>query len=85
MEKVVLFGSVARGDDNENSDIDILIITTNKRGISKIDDDIYIKVFDTLITTGERISIKMRSKEFYNKYINSFFLSNIEKDGIVLS
>jgi len=38
IEKIILFGSVARGDDTEDSDIDILIITTN------IDDDLKLKM-----------------------------------------
>jgi predicted nucleotidyltransferase len=29
MEKVILFGSKARGDSDESSDIDLLLITTN--------------------------------------------------------
>ena len=32
--KIILFGSVARGDDTEESDIDILIITTNSDELS---------------------------------------------------
>ncbi|MDR2623578.1 MAG: nucleotidyltransferase domain-containing protein [Methanobrevibacter sp.] len=35
IEKMILYGSVARNEDNEDSDIDILIITTNKRKIKK--------------------------------------------------
>jgi predicted nucleotidyltransferase len=83
IEKIILFGSVARGNDNNNSDIDILIITSNNS--SDIEDEVYTKVFKILITTGQRISIKMRSNEYYKKYINSSFLSNVEKEGIVLS
>ncbi|KZX10046.1 nucleotidyltransferase domain-containing protein [Methanobrevibacter filiformis] len=84
IEKIILFGSVARGEDIDESDIDMLIITKNDDE-SKINSDIYTKVFNILITTGQRISIKMRSKEYYNKYINSSFLSNVEKDGILLN
>ena len=32
--KIILFGSVARGEDTEESDIDILIITTNSDELS---------------------------------------------------
>jgi len=84
IEKVILFGSVARGDDNKHSDIDILIITTNEEDESKINNDIYTKVFDILINKGERISIKIRSNKYYNNYIHSSFLSNVEKEGIVI-
>jgi predicted nucleotidyltransferase len=31
IEKLAVFGSVARGDDNEKSDIDLVIIKANKK------------------------------------------------------
>jgi predicted nucleotidyltransferase len=34
--KIILFGSVARGDDTEDSDIDILIISDYRNEIWKI-------------------------------------------------
>jgi predicted nucleotidyltransferase len=63
IEKIILFGSVVRGNDNNNSNIDILIITSNYG--SDIEDEVYTKVFKILITTGQRISIKMRLNEYY--------------------
>lgn len=85
IEKIILFGSVARGDDNEDSDIDILIITSKQSDKLKIRDDIYSKVMDVLINTGEYISVKIKNIEYYNKYKNYSFFSNINKDGIILS
>jgi len=58
IEKIILFGSVARGDDTEDSDIDILIITTNIDDDLKIEDDIYGKTFDILLETGEYLSVR---------------------------
>jgi predicted nucleotidyltransferase len=84
IERIILFGSVVRGDDNEDSDIDILIITSDKLDELKIEDDIYSKTFDILIKTGEYVSAKIKSMDHYNKYRNSFFFSNIEKEGIIL-
>jgi predicted nucleotidyltransferase len=40
IEKIILYGSVARGDDKKDSDIDILIITYNIDDDLKIEDDI---------------------------------------------
>ena len=84
IEKIVLFGSVARGEDSEESDIDILIITKKENDDIKIKRDIYSKVFKILMSMGERISIKMRHLNQYNEYINFPFYINIEKEGIVL-
>ena len=42
IEKIILFGSVARGDDAYDSDIDILIITQNVNDDLKISDDVFM-------------------------------------------
>jgi predicted nucleotidyltransferase len=84
IEKIILFGSVARGDDKKDSDIDILIITKNIDDDLKIDDDVYGKAFDILMNTGENISVKMRTKEQYQKYNDFPFYMNISKDGILI-
>ncbi|MDR2544057.1 MAG: nucleotidyltransferase domain-containing protein [Methanobrevibacter sp.] len=82
--KIILFGSVARGDDNEESDIDILIIISEKSDEAKIEEDIYSKTFDILMKTGEYVSAKIKPLNHYNKYKSSFFFSNIDKEGIIL-
>jgi predicted nucleotidyltransferase len=84
IEKIILFGSVARGEDREDSDIDILIITKNADDKLRIRGDIYTKVMDVLLDRMVRISVKMRSIEHYNKYKNFSFFSNVEKDGVLI-
>ncbi|MDR3291736.1 MAG: nucleotidyltransferase domain-containing protein [Methanobrevibacter sp.] len=84
IEKILLFGSVARGDDNKDSDIDILIIIKNIDDKLKIRDDIYSKVWDVLIRTGESISIKIKTIEHYNKYREFSFFSNVNNDGVII-
>ena len=85
IEKIILFGSVARGEDTEELDIDILIITSNIDDDIKISDDIYTKVMDVLLQTGEYLSVKMRHIDHYKKYINFSFYTNVEKDGIIIA
>jgi predicted nucleotidyltransferase len=84
IEKIILFGSVARGDDGENSDIDILIITQNVDDELKIEDDIASKAMDIIIETGEHISVKIRDKNHYAKHIDFPFYIDIEKEGVVI-
>lgn len=84
IEKIILFGSVARGEDTERSDIDILIITKNADDKLKIRGDIYDKVWDILLDTMVRVSVKMTPIEHYNKYKNFSFFSNVEKDGVLI-
>jgi len=63
IEKVILYGSVARGDDTKDSDIDILILTHDSSDKKKIKDDIHTKTFNILLKTGEFISTKFKSME----------------------
>lgn len=84
IEKVILFGSVARGEDTKDSDIDILILTKNDDDL-KIRKNIYRKVMDVIIDTGEYLSVKMRSITHYNKFIHFSFYANVEKDGLIIA
>jgi len=84
IEKIILFGSVARGEDKKDSDIDIIIITTDINDDLKIEDDIYGKTFDTLLETGEYLSVKMVDSEHYQKHKNFSFYRNIEKDSVLI-
>ncbi|MDR3290621.1 MAG: nucleotidyltransferase domain-containing protein [Methanobrevibacter sp.] len=82
IEKIILFGSVARGDDNNDSDIDILIITSDESNISK---EIYSKVSDFTLKTGEYLSVKIKTKSYYNSYKNkSLFFKNITNEGVII-
>jgi len=86
IEKIILYGSVARGKDHGKSDIlDILIITSKEEDELKIEDEIYTKVFDILMTLGEKISITMRSISHYNNHLNFSFYKNVERDRIIIS
>ncbi|MCL2157605.1 MAG: nucleotidyltransferase domain-containing protein [Methanobrevibacter sp.] len=84
IEKIILFGSVARKEDTSESDIDVLIVTNKRSDKFEIEDDVYNKVWNILLMTGENISVKMRSSNYYEKNKNYSFLSNVNKDGILI-
>lgn len=81
IKKIILFGSVARGDDTEDSDIDILIITNYGDEIhSKISNE----VTDIILDKGELISAHVMTEEHFNKIKPYSFIKNVEKDGVVI-
>lgn len=79
--KIILFGSVAREEDTEDSDIDILIIS-NDWGL--IDSLITDEVFKVVLDTGELISPYVLSEKQFNETRNFNFLTNVLKEGIVI-
>ena len=79
--KIILFGSVARGEDGEESDIDILIVSPVVR---EIRDEINDVVVDIVIKDEEFISAHLMSEDHFNETKNFPFLTNVLEVGIVL-
>ena len=81
INQIILFGSVARGEDNEDSDIDILIV-------SPIADDLFEKIIsiasDMFLEKEEMISPHLMTLEHFNKTKHNPFLNNVLKEGVVI-
>ena len=77
--KIILFGSVARGDDTEESDIDILIVSNNHM---EIDDIIADEVAWIMYDKNELISAHVMSEELFNKTKSFSFLTNVLREGV---
>ncbi|WP_292490133.1 nucleotidyltransferase domain-containing protein [Methanoculleus sp. 10] len=60
IEEILLFGSVARGDDRPDSDIDILVITSEED--FRLREYLTGLAFDLLMLSGERLSVKVLSR-----------------------
>ena len=80
--KIILFGSGARRTRTKESDIDLLIITTNKRQSFK--DEISMSAFDIMLKNNIVLSPIVMDKEtydWYRKYRDPFY-KNIMRDGV---
>ena len=77
--KIILFGSVARGEDTEQSDIDILIVSNHRE---KIDDIIADEVAWIMYDKNELISAHVMSEELFNKTKSFSFLTNVLREGV---
>lgn len=82
IEKIIMFGSKARGDFSQDSDIDILVVTNNKNISRTISDE----AFDILLKYGVYLSLKIMELSHFQKINNVMtgFSQNIKKEGIVL-
>ena len=79
--QIILYGSVARGDDKPESDIDILIITND---YEKIESKVYDETYNIIIEDDEVISPQFISQEQYNEIKNFSYISNVIKDGEII-
>ena len=77
LDKVILYGSYARGDYNEHSDVDIMILTTlTDEEIEEVETEIFDLAFDFQMD---------QNKERFNYWLGALpFYNNVQKEGIVL-
>jgi predicted nucleotidyltransferase len=83
-EKIILFGSYARGDNKVDSDIDILIIMKNLNNEREITRSLYKSLLNEDITIPiDLIAIDI---EKYNKLKNKngYIFKSIEKEGVII-
>lgn len=68
-EKIVLFGSCAVGEDTVNSDIDLLILSKDKKSINDYlkKKKLSRKIQAVVVTAAEFIRLKERDKAFYKE------------------
>ena len=80
IENIILFGSVARGMSNEESDIDILVII--KEEDFRIRRELIGMAFKVLLKTHNDISVKVLSKRDFDAAVNISFIRHIRSEGI---
>jgi len=80
--KIILYGSYARGDYNEESDIDFMVVLNDDdiRPFKEIDSITHV-IYDYILQYGVDISSVPTTK---NKYLNSalHFYEEVRREGI---
>lgn len=87
LSKVLLYGSYARGEQRENSDIDIMILTTlTDTEIEKIEPLIFDVVFEFEMEYSIDISVIIKNEDHFKYWLGALpFYDNVEKEGIVIN
>lgn len=88
VNKIILYGSYARGDYNKDSDIDIMILTDlNFKEIEEYRDKISDIAYEIEEDNDFNITLSplIKNIDNYNKRINVIpFYMNVQRDGVVL-
>ena len=86
LEKIVLYGSYARGDYNDSSDIDIMILTDlNDEEIEIYKERIYDFAYDIELENDVIISPLVKNIDNFNYWLDALpFYMNVQKEGVVL-
>ena len=84
--QIILYGSYARGEQQENSDIDIMLLTTlSDAEIEAAERKIFDLAFDYEMDHGVVINPIIKNEEHFNYWLGALpFYDNVKKDGIML-
>jgi len=81
-DKIILFGSYARGDQNEHSDIDLMILKKNPGNVRQVASMVYI----SLRFVQKPLDIFVMDTDLYYKSINrnGLIYKTINQEGKML-
>ena len=83
--KIILYGSYARGDYHDESDIDVLILVNQENINYKEEQKIAYQLYDLELATGRVITpLIMPEKKWYEFYPNTALYKNINMEGKLL-
>ena len=87
LDSVIVYGSYARGDYSELSDIDVMILVTlSEEKIKKISDEISDMAFEYLMKFGVDISPVITNIDHFNYWVDNLpYYRNVRDEGVRLS
>lgn len=87
LDAVILYGSYARGDYDDESDIDIMIRINCPREQLNTYKQLFIRLADKLsLQYGVEISLSLTDRSTYDRYKNHLpYYENIEREGIKIA
>lgn len=79
LEKLVLYGSVARGEEREDSDVDVFAVVESKEDLERLRDLAYdIGVMEY----GVSISVQGTVSDKFDGFSETSFLRNVDRNGV---
>ena len=85
--KIIIYGSYARGEARENSDVDIMVLTSiPQESIPEIEPQIYDIAFDYEMSEGIMFSVNIVNEDHFNYWLGLLpYYDNVAKEGKIIA
>lgn len=83
IKRVILYGSHARGEATEDSDVDVLVLVDQSLNPSEVEESLSDLLYDILLEEQELVSVVAVREERFENY-NSPFMLNVKREGMVV-
>lgn len=86
LQRVILYGSYARGDATESSDIDIMILVDlEDLDIKKYSDELSEVTFDLNLDNDLMIMPIVKNETHFNYWMSAYpFYRNVQEEGVAI-
>ena len=86
LRNIILFGSCARGDYNDESDVDIMVLADfDESEISVLRNEISLISNDVSLENDITVCILLYNNQFFESHLHiSPFYRNVKNEGVVL-
>ena len=87
LDSMIVYGSYARGDYSELSDVDVMILVSlTEEEIKKISDQISDLAFGYMMKSGVEISPVITNTDHFNYWVDNLpYYRNVRDEGVRLS
>ena len=87
LSKVIVYGSYARGDYRDNSDVDVMILVDLPEDqIKELENEVYDIAFEMEMDTGLDISPVIKSEAQYEYWVDVLpYYRNVREEGVIIS
>ena len=86
LEKVILYGSYARGEATDESDVDIMAVVDNGKELEKTVRQIMVDIsYELSLAYGVEVTVLLQDRDEYEQWQPYIpFLRNVNREGIVV-
>ena len=87
LNKVIVYGSYARGDYKKNSDVDIMILVDlSETEIKKFENRVYDVAFEIEMDTGVDISPVIKNKNQFEYWVDTLpYYKYVREEGVTIN
>lgn len=87
LSRIIVYGSYARGDFHEDSDIDVMILVKlSETEIKQVASAIYNMAYDIELEKGIHISVVIKNEEQFEYWVDTLpFYRNVSKEGVEIN
>ena len=86
LDKVIVYGSYARGNYRKNSDVDVMILVDlPENEIKKMENTVYDVAFDIEMETGVDIAPVIKSRQQFEYWVDTLpYYRNVREEGVTV-